>query len=1177
MPNPEITLFGRLTVKWDGESLEGTLPGRQGRLIFAYLILNRSRPVRRDELVEALWADEGLPRGGEALLAPPLSRLRKSLGEGRLTGRTDLTIELGPEARVDSEAAREHLATAEGVAGDRQAGPDQLAEGWEAAGEAARILEGGLLPGLEARWIDEHRSQFEELRLKSLEALARIGIRLGPAEQARAERAARNAVEASPFRESARAALLEALEAQGNIAEALREYEELRTLLRDELGSFPAPEIAAIHERLLNAHESPGKAPEARPARTAESAPTPGEIGGQIDPRIGQADLVGREAILGQLGRELELARAGELRIALLAGEGGVGKTRIAAELAAGQEGMTVLYGRSEPDEVRPFRIWTGLLRSAISQAGDIDPALIVGGDGPTLARLLPELVRRMDLPAPGPTSDLESERQALYGAVLRMIGRLSARQPMLIILDDLQWADRSTLRLLASLAGDNPPRGILALGIYRDTELPADSRLPETLSRLQRRLPTTRIRVEALDEDEVRDLISGRLDDSMARMLHDQSGGNPFFVEQLVRDLEESGETRPAAVPPEIREVITQRVARLPAGGPELLGRAALIGRDFDLEILSRTTSESEDRIIELLESAVKAGLLGESGSVPGRFTFVHALVRGSLGESFGLTRRASIHRLIGEAIEHQNMNRFGQLRDQDLSTLAWHFAQAGPAEADRAVHYATRAAMQAEDRLAYDEAVELLSGAIRVCEADEPADQVLLAELLISRAEAEWRLGSLPQSISTFVEATEAARKAGIPELFARAANGASWGSWEAFDNVRQTPISLLAEALEMLGPQDSHLRAETLANLGHLSFFSGDPDGTATVMTAEAVAMAGELDDQTLFKVLVSSHSYLLQNTPAAFRLEAADRAVRIAEDSADREDLAEALALRTVMLTTSGRGAEAAADIARHSALSATLPQVRNTNYSLRASRCFLEGRWLEGEEITRECLAGEYLPQSARIAMTDAMHYMDFAPRGRLGEVLEVLEVEARAAAAWKTWPAWETGLALGHWQAGDQERARELVELIDFGNLGSITRMGLIKPVFCGVATMLLVELGDAERAGVVIDLMRDFDDVWTIFGPGAPTLGPASLLRGELLLVQGLDREAATALENAIITCEAMSARPFLARARLGLAEALGRLGDPDGAGRSARLRETGLEIAEDLGLAPLIKRHAG
>ncbi|HNH87412.1 MAG TPA: hypothetical protein PLE93_09935, partial [Solirubrobacterales bacterium] len=159
-----------MNVNWDGEDLGESLPGRQGRLLFAYLALNRHRPVRRDELVEALWAEEGLPSGGEALLAPPLSRLRKALGPGRLEGRSELELALGDDAWVDWEAAQAGI---EEARLDESAGRHR--EAYELAGEAEKILSGGLLPGLEAGWIDEYRNELDDLRLQALELIARSG------------------------------------------------------------------------------------------------------------------------------------------------------------------------------------------------------------------------------------------------------------------------------------------------------------------------------------------------------------------------------------------------------------------------------------------------------------------------------------------------------------------------------------------------------------------------------------------------------------------------------------------------------------------------------------------------------------------------------------------------------------------------------------------------------------------------------------------------------------------------------------------------------------------------------------------------------------------------------------------------------------------------------------------
>src|SRR3954469_21947148 len=260
-PRTRIELCGRLLVEIDGEELHGALPGRQGRLLFAYLVINRNRPVRRDELVEALWAEDGQPASGDALLRPPLSRLCKALGPGRIEGRGELALVLPDDAWIDWEAAQAGLARTRSALGS---GDHRTA--LDAAGEAAEIAGRGLLPGLEADWIDERRRELADLRVEALEAVAVAGAALGGAALAGAERAARAAVEAAPFRESARAALMGVLRAGGNVAEALRAYEDLRTMLRDELGATPSARVMALHARLLRDDE-PG--PDGAPAAPA--------------------------------------------------------------------------------------------------------------------------------------------------------------------------------------------------------------------------------------------------------------------------------------------------------------------------------------------------------------------------------------------------------------------------------------------------------------------------------------------------------------------------------------------------------------------------------------------------------------------------------------------------------------------------------------------------------------------------------------------------------------------------------------------------------------------------------------------------------------------------------------------------------------------------------------------
>ncbi|MDQ2630287.1 MAG: DNA-binding protein, partial [Actinomycetota bacterium] len=218
-----VQLCGRLQVEWDGERLEQALPGRQGRLLFTYLTLHRERPVRRDELVEALWSEDGPPPSGDALLRPPLSRLRRALGQDRLEGRAELALRFPAETWIDREAVRDGLSLSRA-----SLAAEDPRKSWEQAREALAIAELGLLPGLEVSWLEPFRSEMEEQRIELLETAALAGAQLGGGELHEAEGAARRAIEAAPFRESARAALLEVLRRRGNTAEALVAFEEFR-------------------------------------------------------------------------------------------------------------------------------------------------------------------------------------------------------------------------------------------------------------------------------------------------------------------------------------------------------------------------------------------------------------------------------------------------------------------------------------------------------------------------------------------------------------------------------------------------------------------------------------------------------------------------------------------------------------------------------------------------------------------------------------------------------------------------------------------------------------------------------------------------------------------------------------------------------------------------------------
>jgi SARP family transcriptional regulator, regulator of embCAB operon len=241
-----IQLCGRFVVEIDGARIEDRLPGRRGRVLFAYLVLNRGRPLSRDELLMAGWGADAPMTAGNAL-SVLLSKLRHGLGADRLRGRTEIELLLPLATFVDVEAALEGAHRAESCIAD-----ERWAQAWGPAGIAYHVATRPFLTGLEAPWIDQWRRRLEEVRLRGLECFAAASLGLGGPAVAQAEERARMLTELAPYRESGHRLLMEALERRGNVAEALRAYERLRVLLREELGIAPSPTVQAVHRRLLD-------------------------------------------------------------------------------------------------------------------------------------------------------------------------------------------------------------------------------------------------------------------------------------------------------------------------------------------------------------------------------------------------------------------------------------------------------------------------------------------------------------------------------------------------------------------------------------------------------------------------------------------------------------------------------------------------------------------------------------------------------------------------------------------------------------------------------------------------------------------------------------------------------------------------------------------------------------
>jgi len=244
-----IQLCGRFVVDLGGSRVEGALPGRRGRALFAYLVLRRGRPVPRDELLMAGWGEDAPMEAGNPL-SVLLSKLRYALGPDRIRGRTEIELVLPQATFVDVEAALEGAHRAESCIAE-----GRWAEAWGPAGIAYHIATRPFLTGLEEPWIDDWRRRLEEVRVRGLECFVAASLGLGGPALAQAEERAKMLTELAPYRETGYCLLMEALERRGNVAEALRAYERLRALLRDELGIAPSRAVQAVRARLLRASD----------------------------------------------------------------------------------------------------------------------------------------------------------------------------------------------------------------------------------------------------------------------------------------------------------------------------------------------------------------------------------------------------------------------------------------------------------------------------------------------------------------------------------------------------------------------------------------------------------------------------------------------------------------------------------------------------------------------------------------------------------------------------------------------------------------------------------------------------------------------------------------------------------------------------------------------------------
>jgi class 3 adenylate cyclase len=945
------------------------------------------------------------------------------------------------------------------------------------------------------------------------------------------------------------------------------EQAAVRALGSYRLKDFPAPE--PISQLLIEG--LPQQFPQLR-------APT----GTPVD-----ASLVGREDELAQLVDALERSFAGLGRLILLSGEPGIGKSRLADELAveAVTRGARVTWGRCwEAGGAPAYWPWVQALRSLIR---DLPPARLrsaLGPGGAELSRMLPDEVGTVFTELRPPAVDPDTDRFRLFQAVTSFLKRSAGDRPIVLILDDLHAADPSSLLLLRFVADELPDAHVLIVACYRDTELTPSHPLAATVSELARRPLTVRLPLAGLTEADVRRFIAvisqKEPPAELAAAVYDGTAGNPLFVREVAQLLVSEGLLERAtdavawqlSVPQGIREVITRRLAGLSDETSRLLSLASALGRDFDLQALGQLSGAPRDALLRLLDGAAAARIVGEVPGSLGRFRFSHVLVRDTLYDDLPTSARVRLHRQIGEALEE----RYGHDLDPHLAELAHHFAHAAPAgEVDKAVAYARQAAGRALQQLAYEEAARLFELALQAAGLEPAPDAQVQCELLLGLGDAQARAGEGELARQTFLHAATVAHGLGSGELLARAALGYGGRFVWARAGTDEHLIPLLEDALARLGDAENPMRVRVMSRLAGALRDEHERD-TRDALSREAVEIARRLGDAEALAYALEGRCFaIFWPESATERLEIATELARIAEQTGDKERLLEARHIGRVGIPLElGDLATVRAERDHVMRLAEELrqPAQRWLVVATSATIAAFEGRFDEAEMLMEEAFRlGKRAQQIDAVLSHRIQLFTLHLHRGGLEDVEALLR---RSIGEYPARPMLRCMHAFLLADIGRGEEARPLFEELT-ANRCSALPVNNEWLFSLGFLVDVAKALGDAERAETLYELLAPYAER-NASTPDYIATGSVSRPLAVAAAVMQRWSKAEHHFEDALRANSEMGARPWVARTKLDWDEALLMRDGPGDRERAADLAGEAERLAHDLAM-PVIAARAG
>ena len=666
--------------------------------------------------------------------------------------------------------------------------------------------------------------------------------------------------------------------------------------------------------------------------------------------------LIGRDPELASLAGALEAAGAGRAQVVAIAGEPGIGKTRIVDEAAAvaADRGAAVVRGRAD-EESRAYGPWRAALRPLVGAASGVPTPVLddvrrLTGDGRA-----PEAVA-------SEAPDHEEARLRMFDAVAELARAATRERTLLVVLEDVHAADRSSLALLGHLLGALPDARLLFVLTYRGADLGPGGPLAAALDALERDRRLTRIALRGLPEAAVARFLpaDARVAPVALRALHERTAGNPFFLRELVRLLAErgalggDGAELPALVPDRVREVVGRRLEPLEPATRDVLAIAGVVGRPFTIAGVARVGDMRREVVARALEPALAGRLVEARVDAPGRFGFAHAIVRDAVYDELSPASRARLHAAVA-AVLQESLEAGGDATAAEAARHALEAARCG-ADPQPAWALSLEAAREAAGLQAHAEAAAHYAGALEALDLGAEVSAAERLETTLALAAAAFAAGDIEAARRRFRSVASVARRLGAPEAHARAALGFS--EVQPYGAIDEDAIALLQEALDGLPDDDSALRARAAARLGQRL----DPvtdQARREALVDEGVAMARRLgDDAALLSLLAAAALVNWPSERAAARHAAADEVVERAERadrSTGRANLAAVWWARLMRLRDALEAGRLDVVDAELDRLERLTGESRRTYYRwyqlvLQAARATFAGRLDEGERL-----------------------------------------------------------------------------------------------------------------------------------------------------------------------------------------------------------------------------------